>query len=350
MPRKRFDCMRLNWLAYKFIGVDGYGRFNLGFVRSLIRAGVEVYPDTVDILEFPHWFSRARGLDLGNLTIQCMPVHEMKPIGGRNVAYTMWEAHGVPKHLEQRDGTIKNWISMLNEIPQQVLVPCNWFKESLEEQGVKTPIYVIPGGIDPIECPILPDRTAHRPFTFGCWGDRGNRKGMDLVWMAFFKAFGTSRDVRLLIKCRPGSLPFLDLTHSDNRISMWKEDTERISDVFANIDCLVFPTRGEGFGMPPREASACGIPTIVTNWSGTADDIEKWAFPLNKFEMGVSPLPEDGIWANPNVDEIVEKMKWVYENYKEARSKALEHAQWLRDNLTWDHSTAKLIDFVKFKT
>lgn len=328
--------MQLNWIGYKFIKTDGYGRFNMGFIKALIKQGVKVYPDTIDVLEYPGWFQRAKGLEFGKTTIQCMPAHEMKSIPGRLTGFSMWEAEGVP------DG----WIDILNDVPTYVLVPCEWFKGSLINQGVKTPIHVMPGGIDPFECEVLPQNN-HRPFTFGCWGDRGTRKGMDLVWMAFYKAFGKSKDVRLLIKCRPPSLPYMDLAHSDSRISLWREDADDIGSIFSQMDCFVFPTRGEGFGMPPREAAACAIPTICTNWAGTADNIENWAIPLNKYEFGESPLPGKGQWANPDVDEIVSQMRWVYDNQDQAKQDALIRAEWLRRNLTWEHAAKRLIDFTK---
>lgn len=32
--------------------------------------------------------------------------------------------------------------------------------------------------------------------------------------------------------------------------------------------CLLFPSSGEGFGLPPREAMATGIPVILAGFAG----------------------------------------------------------------------------------
>ena len=34
--------MPLNWLNYRYIPWDGYGRFGMKFIQALVRAGVDV--------------------------------------------------------------------------------------------------------------------------------------------------------------------------------------------------------------------------------------------------------------------------------------------------------------------
>lgn len=329
--------MRLNWFNYKFLWQDGYGRMGRGFVRALLQAGHDVSPFTTEALDMPGWFQRAQGVDFGHASVQLMPPHNMRALPGRSFAYSMHESQSLPM----------GWADHINQKAQWLIVPSPWLVEVFEDAGVKIPIEVVPGGIDPDECPILNTAPArHRPFTFGCLGDRGGRKGDQKVWSAFYKAFDyKNQDVRLLIKCRPASKERLDFSYSnDQRLTVWRADVEQMADVYAQMDAFMFPTHCEGFGMPPREAATCGIPTVVTRWSGTADDADKWAIPLDKFELVESHMEScSGLWAEPDLDELVWRMRDIYEHQGEYKARALISAQWMRDNATYAHAASKLV-------
>lgn len=328
--------MRLNWANFLYLWQDGYGRLGRGFVRSLLRNGTDVYPFTIGEMDMPSWYQRAKGLHFDVATVQLMPPHNMRHLPGRSIGFSMHESMRLPM----------GWADHVNEKCQMLIVPSPWLIEVFEE--VKVPIRVVPGGIEPDECPIVP-QNRHRPFTFLCLADRGNRKGHDIVWSAFYKAFDfKNQDVRLLMKCRPGSLRGLDFSYStDMRMTIWKEDVEHMSDVFAQADACINPNRCEGYGMFPREAAASGLPTVVTNWSGTADDCEQWAIPLNKYQMVESHMENcGGKWAEPDEDEVVEVMRWLYFNQDEAKRRALASAKWMRENQTYDLAANKLLTVV----
>jgi len=328
--------MKLNIGGYKWLYYDGYGRFSRGFAQQLIRAGHGVYPFELDTLDDkPAWYLRAQGLDFSHVTLQISPPNEFRHVPGRSVAWSMHESCTLPP----------GWADSVNQKSTLLLVPSPWLIEVFEDAGVKVPIEVVPGGIDPEETPILGQRH-NQPYTFMALADRGNRKGYDLVWSAFYKAFPhDNKDVRLLIKCRPGSLPNLDFSYSpDDRFTVWRADVEHIADVYSQTDAYICPARCEGYGMSQREAAACGIPTVVTRFSGTADDCDEWAIPIERFTLVESGMRgSGGLWAEPSLDEVVEKMRWLYLNQDEAKANALKAAQWLRDNHTYKIAADKLI-------
>lgn len=39
----------------------------------------------------------------------------------------------------------------------------------------------------------------------------------------------------------------------------------RMPDLYSSVDCLLFPSLYEGFGWPPLEAMACGVPVVTSN-------------------------------------------------------------------------------------
>lgn len=321
--------MRINLLSYTYHRNDGYGRWGQHMARALPRNGVGVFPVPYESVEWPGWLQRQLGIDWSRPTISLMPPFSLRPLPGRNIAYTMYEGDRIPE----------KWCESLNDMVERIIVPAEWLDEVFHASGVKKamPIHTVNGGIDPDEFPIIA-RQRGRVFTFMALGDRGGRKGHDLVEQAFWKAFGPNPNVRMIIKCRSGNLDGRDSAMSDPRVSVWRDDTERMADVYAHADCFVFPSRAEGWGLPPREAAATGLPVIATDWSGLSVGIDCWAYPLKKFRLDPAPLEGNGRWATPDVDELAEKMVWVYEHQAEAAAFGRGAAEWLRANQTWDHA------------
>jgi len=336
--------VRINWINHRFYPHDGYGRYGVNMVRALIRLGVDVRPYVDTVLDMPADLQRLMGLDFTRLTFSLMPPHNMRDMVGRHWGYTMTEAWGMP------DG----WVDHLNNKCERVLVPRPWLVTMMREQGVNRPLHVIRGGVDPVEFPIIYDRPADRPFTFLCIGpDRGERKGYDLVWRAFYEAFADT-EAHLIIKTRAQNKMPIDNTRSRDdtakRVSLFAADVPSMADVYGLADCFVFPSRGEGEGMPPREAAAMGIPVIATAWSGLAEHIDRFAIPLREFKRVPAPTISDcitGEWVDPDLDELIAQMRWVYDHYSEAKANALKAARWLRDNETWAHSAQHLLELLE---
>ncbi len=329
--------MHLNLAGYGWIPVDGYGRLSLGMAQALLRAGHDVYPFEIRTLSNPAWFLNAQGLHFDHVTVQLCPPHEMRHLPGRSFGYTMHESMTLPR----------GWSDHINQKCQWLLVPSPWLVDLFADDGVEVPIEVVPGGIDPDECHIVTRSISHhRPYTFMCLGDRSGRKGDQLVWSAFYKAFDYgNKDVRLTIKCRPGSMPNLDFSYGrDERLTLWRADVEHIGDIYAQADAYMFPSHCEGFGMPCREAAACGLPTVVTRFSGMADDCDEWAIPLENFKLVESYMEGcGGKWAQSSLDELVWRMRDMYENQDKYRAFGLQAAQWMRDNATYAHAAHKMV-------
>jgi len=76
--------------------------------------------------------------------------------------------------------------------------------------------------------------------------------------------------------------------------------------LYAAVDCVVLPTRGEGWGRPHVEAMAMGLPLIATRWSGPeAFMTDHNSFPLSlDTDTPLVPVGEgafkEHLWANPS--------------------------------------------------
>jgi glycosyltransferase involved in cell wall biosynthesis len=243
----------------------------------------------------------------------------------RNVAIVPFETTVIPH----------SWISRINSF-EALLVPCQQNIDAFRASGVTVPIELVHWGVDgDLFAPILrPERDF---FTFGHMGALSERKGTDLLISAFRDAFPTQKDVRLLCKTSYRQYPFMV---KDDRIKVMIGEVEHkdlMDDFFKQIDCFVFPTRGEGFGLTPLEAMATGVPAIVTGWSGPVEYMTPETGWLIDYKMTPAKLfsektyHEDcGDWAEPSREHLIELMRYAYrhrEETKERGQKAAEHVK-----------------------
>jgi glycosyltransferase involved in cell wall biosynthesis len=329
---------QLNWVGSSDIKT-GYGYFGEKLLEALARrADVAVTPFEQSQLDWPAWKLKLAGIDLAKPTVfvaQPTWSSNFRPMPGRMIVFTMYESETIPN----------TWVNALNHNCERVLVPCQLNKRIFESH-VDIPVDMVPGGVDPNEFPLITD-WPDRPFTFVALAERnGMRKGWDLAWAAYSDLFAGHNDTRFIIKTRREDMLFFGEHLSVTDMSIWRQDVPTMAEVYQQADCFVFPTRGEGYGMPPREAACMGVPTIVTNYGGTADNADKWAFPID-YTLTASIMSAGGQWAHPSLDDLRDRMWNIYKYRDAAREKARKHAQWLRDNETWDHAAEKLMEVLR---
>lgn len=329
---------------------DGYGRMacelvahltQKGMYTNTIHLGKAVFPtQTKALQELLHQPIKLAlgGIVLGYPTLY----HEYGAMvnQGLRVAHTMFESTQFPV----------GWVEVLNEC-KAVTVPTPEQKRIAEKNGVRVPVHVTPLGIS--ETFRYVDRSKRvysesNPFTFICWADRGMRKGWDVAVAAYIKAFGKRMDTKLIIKSRAMGFPF---NFPDNpNIETVQEDYDefQLNEFYAQADCMVFPSRGEGFGLPPREFAATGGPAIVTGW--WADHIQQWGYPIN-FKMMPAWEGETeavgkwvdqgkfiglGKWAEPDEAHLVKQMQYIRDgNWKLICHMARQSAVNVRKMYTW---------------
>ncbi len=341
--------MRINWIAYNYRPWDGYGRYSLYCVRALRQAGHEVHAVLAEAIDAPDWLQSEWGIDWDAYAVSCLPPNYLRsvPAAKGHTLLTMTEGSAAPP----------GWVDTINRHNvTQMITPCGHNARLFARDGVKVPIHVVPGGTDPDEFPVVPDRP-NRPYTFLALTDRGARKGWVEVWQAFYKAFGTPQDtadVALILKCRPGGNDMLDLIAGaddpDPRIRYQFTDYADIADYYRQGDCLAIPSRSEGWGMPHREAAMMGLPVITQRYSGMDDGIlDGWALVVERGRMETIPHAFEhiaGDWRRADIDELTAHMRWCYDNLDEAEEIGQHAAAWLRKYQTWGHTAALLADVI----
>ena len=271
----------------------------------------------------------------------CTPPWYEQISSRRLLGYTMFETTRLP------DEHIRSLYYC-----HELIVPSNFCAEAFRNSNISLPIHVIPLGIDPQEDCAIERSHDGKPYTF-LWSGTGDwRKGWDLVYDSFWKAFQGSKDVQLILHFRQpllGKPPFND----ENVITLIGcYPYSAMRQLYKRADCFVFPSHGEGWGLPPRQAAATGLPVIATNWGGMADDIEHWGIPLGikglvRARVASWMEGDIGEWADPDRDELVELMRLCYSNPDEAQEVGENASKWLRTNNSWDRTAQMLQDLVR---
>lgn len=260
---------------------------------------------------------------------------------GQMASYTMFEASRLPE----------GWADLVNKHAAMLLVPCQWCADVFTDSGVTRPMHVVPWGVDARDYPFRVRAHRNDPYVFMWSGTPDLRKGWDLAYLAFVQAFGRREDVRLIMHFRDELPAAPRFTDENVKVITGLLATEVQMAWLTAIDCFVFPSRGEGWGSPPREAASTGLPVITTNYGGLAVDIDQWALPIGTrgtrpAEYGVWDAGTIGDWHEPDIDQLVARMRWCAEHREEAAAFGAGASAWIHEHLTWQRAACALSEVV----
>jgi glycosyltransferase involved in cell wall biosynthesis/SAM-dependent methyltransferase len=223
-----------------------------------------------------------------------------------------------------------NWVADFNDSLTGIFVPSRYVERVLTDSGASIPLHLLHPGIDDFFFEPVRRATSsvtNKRFRFLHISSGFPRKGIDVLLEAFFYEFNASENVVLVIKTFPN-------IHNDTeeQISRWRVRTssapeclhisgditrDELQELYRSANCLVHPTRAEGFGLPVAEAMSQNVPVIVTAYSGHMD----FCNPDNAFLIDYEMAPSrshfnvpGSKWAEPDVATLREQMRFVFEN------------------------------------
>lgn len=146
--------------------------------------------------------------------------------------------------------------------------------------------------------------------------------------------------------------PFIAQAPRDPRILLIVRDDHplRVNEFYRQHDVLLWPSKGEGCGLPPLEAMATGMEVVSSNNSGLADfitDDVAWVIKNAGMEAAGWPFREDGFskeyvenfgdvgrWWLPDIDHGASQLAACYEAWRNGKGKGKKAAQLVREKHT----------------
>ena len=246
------------------------------------------------------------------------------------------------------------FMKQFNEKLNLVCTTSQYTKAALINSGLTVPTYVTGNGIDPelLLVNARPRQTGRR-FRFLHLSSCFPRKGVDKLVQAFVEEFA-GRDAELYIKT-------FDNPHNNVReivssfgersrniiVDMSHLTTDEIRKLYLNSDCLVVPSRGEGFLLPAAEAMAIGLPVITTDAGGQSDFCDNttaWLVSSRAEQSATHMSLERSYWYEPDLRSLRHQMRTVHDaSDAQIRYKTEPARTLVRQTYRWDRVAARYL-------
>ena len=262
--------------------------------------------------------------------------HQPRPM--RRISLCCWDSDLIPEESAE----------IHNRCIDGVIALSRFTKQAFLDAGVKIPIHIGGQGVDtntfrPRETPKETE-----VFTFIFVSVAQGRKGTQELLDTFAKLFKGNNKVRLVVKSNSwGNLKDFNYHGCDNIEPIYEEYTrEGLADLYRDSDCFVLPTQGDSFLLPGLEASACGLPLIITDFGGPRDYCNHHTgYPIDYDLVDCGYLP--GHQAKPSLKHLEHLMDFVVKNQDDAKEKGEIGALVAQQRWTWQHDAERTASFLE---
>lgn len=330
----------------------GIGTHYANFADCLRRrSGIGHLVEEIDFIntnQFESAINSSTDLDI-NISFVAANIHDF--FRGTIIQWTVFETTHIPV-------TISECLTRAD----QVWVPSQWGRQVLLEHGINnSSIHVVPEGVnaDQYHATTRP-KTANHPMKFLFVGKYETRKSITELIDAWAEAFGNDSTVQLFIKTnyfKEAPERLQQLQDHLNRVGLsnisayWGfMSDQHMAELYESADVFVFPTKGEGWGLPIIEAAAQGLPIITVNWSAQQDyldqiknscvfvDYDLVDVDCADYRLHYPGNTTWGQWAQPRSQSLVDGLRCAKNNYDTLARNAAVNADLIRQQWSWTHS------------
>jgi glycosyltransferase involved in cell wall biosynthesis len=313
--------MEINWYGAGYAGDVEH------IARELAKIGVTISEKKQEVgicFGYPDQFHQ-------------LDVHKVK------IGYTTWETDTVPTAFVEA-------CNKLDALCVTSTFACSTFRKA----GVKVPIKVVYLGVDTDEVPFIerPLINKGEKYHFLQMGTLTIRKNPGHTLGAFLDLFKDDPNVRLILKSQDGTIGHITLPYENVQIWDERSTREEINEFYKLADCFVFPSRGDGAGIPVMESMATGLPVITSYNTGMrdiCDDSMNYSIktmhkkPAQNFPKKWGDV---GKWFEPDYEELKQLMRYVYDNREEAYNKGKRASEFIRDNRSYQQTAQTLLKVI----
>jgi len=317
--------------------------------------------DLVDEIDFTDQAQMQQAADISrpedvNISFLGANIHEF--FQGHSIQWTVFESTQIPELV----------MSSLRPATQ-VWVPSHWGRGVLINNGIDPDrIHVVPEGVNsgqfhPWSRQVY---TSDRPFRFLMVGKYEQRKSFDETLTAFAQVYANMPNIELVIKSGyftnhdekflsfKKKIADLELT---NVTLLWGAmPVSDIAELYRSCDAFVFPTKGEGWGLPLIEAAASGLPLITVPYSGHTEFVQHIGNSVVAVDhvmtdiacpeyRGYYPQADQnwGQWARPDVYSISAAFQTVCREYSTLYANAQKNSEIVRNRFSWQASVDRAL-------
>jgi len=275
-------------------------------------------------------------------------VDDMKGVINGTTSYG-WEESEFPKNYLEKFNRSLDFLPVMSPYVEKVMI----------DNGIKIPVFAVGLGADHIlkvkekKYPLKTKKNFKFLHISSCFP----RKGIDILLDAYTTAFSDKDDVVLIIKTFPNPhnnveelIKYYQRKNNKAEIELINTDIseEEILYLYKLANCLVLPSRGEGFGLPAAEAMLLGVPVITTAYGGQRYFCnDKNSFLIDySFEPSKSHLKTPfSYWVNPKKKDLIEKLKFIYKNINSdvVNTKVKGAKADIKKNFCWEHVADRII-------
>jgi glycosyltransferase involved in cell wall biosynthesis len=249
-----------------------------------------------------------------------------------------------------------DWARLCNDF-DLIVVPSRFCRTAFQESGVKSPVLVVPHGLEP-EYRSYRDITFTEPLIFFntfSVSSMAERKSAEELVRCFTATFDSPAQARLRLRTQSTVAMQRLLRKYDHKrvvdlVPFQEVSTEEFARQYSEVHCTVHPSKGEGFGLVPFQSIACERPVIAAPVTGMRDYLNAGNAILlrtNDRVPGVGMGNQCGTYHAIDERHLCECLRQAASNWHDEYEKVKKIAPAFRHRNQWSLVLAEFLSMIE---